>query len=143
MISPKNFLFVLPFIITGVTAIVKTPKPHARPLLAERQDLTDSSLLNVPKYDYIIIGGGTAGLVMANRLSENASISVAVIEAGGYYEKDNPTFSTVPALGINGAGSDAQDTNPVDWGFVTTPQPGAKNRKIHYARGKCLGGRYV
>jgi hypothetical protein len=137
------FIPLLYFGISGVTAIVQPREPHARPPLGDRQNLTDSSLLTSPKYDYIIIGGGTAGLVMANRLSENSSISVAVIEAGGYYEQDNPTLSTVPALGINGVGSDPQDTNPVDWGFVTTPQTGAKNRKIHYARGKCLGGTYV
>lgn len=40
-------------------------------------------------YDYVIIGGGTAGLTIAMRLAENESLSVAVIEAGDFYEKDN------------------------------------------------------
>jgi choline dehydrogenase len=93
------------------------------------------------QYDYIIIGGGTAGLVMASRLSENSSISVAVIEAGGYYEQLDPVFSTTPGLDSDGVGSDPSSTNDIDWNFVTTPQCGINNRQIHYARGKCLGGR--
>lgn len=48
-------------------------------------------------YDYVIIGGGTAGLVVANRLASNSSFSVAVIEAGGFYELDNGNFSEIPA----------------------------------------------
>ncbi len=48
-------------------------------------------------YDYVVVGGGTAGLVMARRLAANNSFSVAVIEAGGFYEFDNGNFSQVPA----------------------------------------------
>ncbi|PVH75764.1 GMC oxidoreductase [Cadophora sp. DSE1049] len=92
-------------------------------------------------YDYVIVGGGTAGLTMASRLSENPSISVAVIEAGSLYQVTNPIFSSTPAGDVFWCGSDPADTNAaVDWNFVTAPQAGAANRKIHYARGKCLGG---
>jgi hypothetical protein len=139
MILPRIFLQLLALSISGALSHSKNPGP--RP--PERDNVANSLLLTSPKYDYIIIGGGTAGLVMANRLSENSSIWVAVIEAGGYYEEENPTGSTVPALEIGGVGTDPQDTNSVDWGFVTTPQPGARNRKMHYARGKCLGGTYA
>lgn len=48
-------------------------------------------------YDYVVIGGGTAGLVVAHRLASNSSFSVAVIEAGGFYEMDNGNFSEIPA----------------------------------------------
>ncbi|KAH6715052.1 GMC oxidoreductase [Leptodontidium sp. MPI-SDFR-AT-0119] len=92
-------------------------------------------------YDYVIVGGGTAGLTMASRLSENPAVSVAVIEAGSLYQVTNPIFSSTPAGDVFWCGSDPADTNPlVDWNFVTAPQAGAANRKIHYARGKCLGG---
>lgn len=47
-------------------------------------------------YDYVIVGGGTAGLVVARRLASNSSLSIAVIEAGGFYEFDNGNSSEVP-----------------------------------------------
>ncbi len=49
-------------------------------------------------YDYVVVGGGTAGLVMARRLAANSSFTVAVIEAGGFYELDNGNFSQIPAF---------------------------------------------
>jgi choline dehydrogenase len=93
-------------------------------------------------FDYVIVGGGTAGLVMANRLSESGAYQVAVIEAGGYYELEDPT-AVIPGLDVIGVGSSPSDTNDIDWNFVTAPQTALNNRQIHYARGKCLGGRQV
>lgn len=95
-------------------------------------------------FDYVIVGGGTAGLVMANRLSAKSDVTVAVIEAGTFYQITNPIIGNTPAGDTLFAGSSPLDTNPlVDWNFVTQPQDGANKRRIHYARGKCLGGRYV
>ena len=76
-------------------------------------------------YDFIVIGGGTAGNAIAARLAENSSFAVAVIEAGGFYEVDNGNGSVIPALAARqAAGSDPALTQPlIDWGFVTTPQP--------------------
>lgn len=74
-------------------------------------------------FDYVIVGGGTAGLAMALRLSADGSNSVAVIEAGGFYEIGNGNISVIPAEGTFFAGSDPSNTQPlVDWGFVTSPQ---------------------
>ena len=73
-------------------------------------------------FDYVIVGGGTAGLLLATRLSENLSTSVAVIEAGSFYELDG-NYSEIPAFDTLWAGKDPKDTNPeVDWGFDTVPQ---------------------
>ena len=70
-----------------------------------------------------VVGGGTGGLALATRLAENPSISVAVVEAGGFYEADDGNISQVPAYDIFYAGTGANTTNPlVDWGFLTTPQ---------------------
>ena len=74
-------------------------------------------------YDYVIVGGGTAGLTIATRLAENRSLSVAVVEAGGFYEIDNGNLSVVPGYAGWFAGSDPKDFQPlIDWGFSTVPQ---------------------
>ncbi len=75
-------------------------------------------------FDYVIIGGGTAGLTLATRLAtNNDSISIAVIEAGGFYEVDAGNVSVVPGYDALFTGTSPSDTNPlIDWGFITTPQ---------------------
>lgn len=75
-------------------------------------------------YDYVVVGGGTAGLTLATRLAEDPNISVAVIEAGGFYELDNGNRSVVPGYATYYTGSDPNDYQPlIDWGFSTVPQP--------------------
>lgn len=87
---------------------------------------------NNTHFDYIVLGGGTAGLVVANRLSEDSSITVAVIEAGTY-EIHNPNVTNASGLGL------AKDTR-VDWQYKTTPQIYAANETIIYSAGKGVGG---
>lgn len=89
----------------------------------------------------MVVGGGNAGLAIANRLAHNHNHSVAVIEAGGFYEVDGGNSSVVPGYATQGTGSKRNAYNPlIDWGFSTQPQPGAGGRTLHYARGKTLGG---
>ncbi len=92
-------------------------------------------------FDYVIVGGGTAGLALANRLS--TKFTIAVFEAGGFYEAVDNGTAQVPGLDIFGAGMRPSDLVDTDWRFVTQPQAGANGRELHYARGKCLGGRCV
>lgn len=74
-------------------------------------------------FDYVVIGGGTAGLTIATRLAENPFLSVAVVEAGGFYEVDNGNLSIIPGQAIYFAGTDPKDFQPlIDWGFNTVPQ---------------------
>ncbi|KAL6716047.1 hypothetical protein ACLMJK_007009 [Lecanora helva] len=95
------------------------------------------------KFDYVIIGGGTAGLTVAERLSEDPNVAVAVIEAGGFYELDDGNVSTIPAFYLKNFNQTpvADTIQPlIDWGYITEPQAGLANRKFHYSQGKTLGG---
>ncbi|KAL8895519.1 MAG: hypothetical protein Q9192_003590 [Flavoplaca navasiana] len=82
-------------------------------------------------FDYVIVGGGTAGLAIAARLTQNTSLSVAVVEAGGYYEETVGNISTIPAYAAFNVGTDPNDTNPIDWSFVTEPQPVSKSSYLN------------
>ena len=106
------------------SAAPKASRQHSVPLADET-------------FDYVVVGGGTAGSVIATRLAQN-NFKVALIEAGGYYELES--VAEVPAADVLPVGSDPATDWTVDWGFVTSDQPGANGRAVHYARGKCLGG---
>lgn len=82
-------------------------------------------------FDYIIIGAGSAGCVLAHRLSENPAHKVLLIEAGG---SDNKFEIQVPAA------YSKLHKSRVDWAFYTTPQSNVLNRRMFQPRGKTLGG---
>lgn len=98
--------------------------------------LTLSLLCTYPtsalEYDYIIVGGGTCGLTVANRLSELPNVTVAVIEAGASV-LDNPNVTNVDDFTV------ALGT-PIDWQYESTNQTYAVGQKIAYHSGKALGG---
>ncbi|KAJ5622004.1 aryl-alcohol dehydrogenase [Penicillium herquei] len=83
-------------------------------------------------YDFVIVGGGTAGLVVASRLSENPSTSVLVLEAGADLTAD-PRVD-IPILYDTLLGSDA------DWKFRSSSQPGLNGRVLGLHQGRALGG---
>lgn len=83
-------------------------------------------------FDYIIIGAGSAGCVLANRLSEDPTCRVLVIEFGG---SDKSLFIQMPtALSIPMNGT------KYNWKYMTLPEPGLDGRQVHCPRGKVLGG---
>lgn len=85
-------------------------------------------------FDYVIVGGGAAGCVLANRLSENPDISVLVLEAGGPPDSFylNTPLGFPYLLG-----------SPYDWAFVTEPEPHLGGRRLYFPRGKVLGGSHA
>ena len=108
-------------------------------VLASCQALAHATFIPSGSFDYVVVGGGTAGATIATRLAEQ-SFSVALVEAGTYYEIGS--LASIPIADIFPAGSDPKTKSLIDWGFVAKGQPGANHRDIHFARGKCLGGSY-
>ncbi|KAF9420308.1 hypothetical protein BGZ76_004101, partial [Entomortierella beljakovae] len=83
------------------------------------------------QYDYVILGGGTAGCVLASRLTEDPKVNVLILEAG---HSDDIKESMTPAMFGELLGP---NTN---WGFTSVPQKHANGRKVDQPRGKLLGG---
>ena len=82
-------------------------------------------------HDYVIVGAGSAGCVLAARLSEDTSIRVLLLEAG---PRDRKLEIRIPA-----AFSKLYDSE-VDWGFRTAPQAGLDGREVFFPRGRVVGG---
>ncbi|MDX1466338.1 MAG: GMC family oxidoreductase N-terminal domain-containing protein, partial [Halomonas sp.] len=83
-------------------------------------------------FDYIVVGAGTAGCLLANRLSADPTNRVLLIEAGG---RDNYHWIHIPVGYLY-----CIDNPRTDWRFRTEPDPGLNGRSLIYPRGKTLGG---
>ncbi|GAA5853201.1 hypothetical protein JCM9279_006259 [Rhodotorula babjevae] len=108
--------------------------PDAHKGTADPAEALDTANGGAPakQFDYIICGGGTAGCVLASRLTEDPNVSVLLVEAG---ESDQKVlFSRVPAGWAN------LFKTPADWAFSTVPQAELSNRSLFQPRGKMLGG---
>ena len=92
----------------------------------------DTAVRDEGHYDYIIVGAGSAGCVLAHRLGEDVNIRILVLEAGG---SDRATIISMPsALSI------PMNTARFNWGMSTEPEPGLDGRVMNLPRGKGLGG---
>ena len=88
--------------------------------------------VGVQRYDYIIVGAGSAGCVLANRLSEDTGAQVLLLEAGG---ADRHPYLHIP-LGLGRM----HKARMFDWGYDSEPEPALNGRRIEAMRGKVLGG---
>ena len=84
------------------------------------------------EYDYIIVGAGSAGCTLANRLGEDKAVRILVVEAG----KPDSSFLLKMPAGFASLG----EKSPYNWHFQTEPQRHCNNRRMHWPRGKTLGG---
>jgi len=84
------------------------------------------------EYDYIIVGAGSAGCLLANRLSADPNTRVLILEAGG---RDNWIWFHIPVGYLFAIGNPRSD-----WMFKTEPEPGLNGRSLNYPRGKVIGG---
>ena len=82
-------------------------------------------------YDYVIVGAGSAGCVLANRLSEDPDVQVLLLEAG---PPDTADFIHIPAA------FSALYRSENDWDLGTGYEPGLEDRRVYLPRGKTLGG---
>ena len=82
-------------------------------------------------FDYVLVGAGSAGCVLASRLTKDPAVSVLLLEAGGEARRRE---IRVPAAFSRLYGSE------VDWSYRTEPQPGLSDRRIYFPRGKVVGG---
>lgn len=101
-------------------------------LAAKALYFSSDTFNNTVEYDYVILGGGTCGLVVAARLSEDPSVRVAVIEAGNSVQF-NPNVTNTTTFGLSlGTG--------IDWAYTSLPQQYANNKSVIFNSGKALGG---
>ena len=94
--------------------------------------ITNAALVSNLEFDYVIIGGGTAGSALARRLSEDPSVTVALVEAGGSALQD-PLVESIYGF-CNAC------VTSVDWNYTTVAQNYLNGSIQPYHSGKCLGG---
>ncbi len=113
-------------------AFIRLVRPFSHPKRGRQMADSTTEPETLGSFDYVIVGAGSAGCVLANRLSADPDVSVLLLEAGG---RDNYIWIHIPV------GYLYTMNNPrTDWCFSTEPEPGLNGRALSYPRGKVLGG---
>ena len=137
-IAPKHWRTLQPFLYAFWALCLAPAAGQGVPTGPLGPNLPPGDHFGVPgvseSYDYVVVGGGTAGNAIARRLAEDPSVkSVALIEAGGFYQNDNGNRSEIPAYASYFLA--AEPRNPlIDWYQFTTPQP--VSRSCHSSFGR-------
>jgi choline dehydrogenase len=100
--------------------------------MAARRIAKGQQIAQIGSFDYVIVGAGSAGCVLANRLSADAEVSVLLLEAGG---RDDYLWIHIPIGYLY-----TQNNPRTDWCFKTEPEEGLHGRALNYPRGRVLGG---
>ncbi|KAI0072255.1 GMC oxidoreductase [Panus rudis PR-1116 ss-1] len=121
----------MPFFFWKSSPYVSDPSRFATPVSSSD---TDGDYSKYKEYDYVVVGGGTAGCVVAARLSEDPNAKVLLIEAG---KSEGPLLTRSPLAFTKSYKTD------VDWAYLSIPQKNLHDKQIYWARGKVLGGTSV
>lgn len=155
------FISILTLVATLQFSHLTQAAPFQEQILAQNLIGSHFGVPGVPaSYDYVVLGGGTGGLALATRLAQSGAYSVAVVEAGDFYEFTNGNLSEIPADAA--AFIDTSTRNPLlDWYQFTESQTvsacqvlalptpctntdmslkGLAGRSIYFPSGKVLGG---
>jgi len=148
-----DILTALAFGAAVALAAPVTDEPSAMPHVLRTRNIVEEI---ADSYDFVVVGGGLAGLVLGARLSEDKNHTVLVLEAGGNGDEYRQRIGTIghtcheTRFRVPNISSDTPAyayfesmwPTPLNWNFNTTPQANANNSMLPWPRGKVLGGSY-
>lgn len=126
-------------IVTLASVLFAAQKGYAQQDVSFLDSLgSNFGIAGAADFDYVIVGAGTSRSTIAARLAEDPGVTVAVVEAGSFYQVENGNRSVVPGYSV--FNFEILSAPVTDWGILSTPQAELNNRQVQYSRGQALGG---